>query len=153
MLWSRFLRREASRTHQLIGASEVDLFPKLVLNPRLHLLAVPNDPLLEVFLQACRQSLLLAGSENTGGTPVVSPTILQARQPQIVIPLDDQMCGWNGVFRDFENVTERVAFGQERKKLRSSSFDSACTGTVKHPEVVSLMLELNRERCPGDASI
>jgi len=77
---------------------------------------------------------------------------LETHQAQLVVSLADPMRSGHGVFRDAEDVTHSVTVRQKRKKLRSSSLDGTSTGPVDRPEVLSLMLKLNRKRCPFDAS-
>lgn len=152
MLWTRLLWRETSGTHELIRASEINFFSKLLLNPRLDLFALPDDALLKVLLETSSKLLLLARGQDSGRALVLSPTIPQSSQTQVVIPPDDEMSGWDGIFRDLEDVAQRAALDQERKKLRSSSLYGTGRRTIERPEVLSLMLKLNRERFPGDAS-
>ncbi len=152
MLGPGCLQRQSCSTHELIGPPEIHLFAELVQNPGLKLLALPDDPVLDIFVQASSNPLLLIRGQDTRRALILVPSILETHQAQRVVPLADSMRGGHRVFRDVEDVTHSVTVCQKRKKLRSSSLDGTGTGPVDRPEVLSLMLKLNRKRCPCDAS-
>ena len=151
VLGSGFLGGQPCSTHELIGTPEIDRFAKLIQNPRLKLLALPDDPVLEIFVQASSNPLLLIRGQDTRRALILVPSILETHQAQLVVPLADSMRSRHRVFRDVEDVTHSVTVCQKRKKLRSSSLNGTGTSPVDRPEVLSLMLKLNRKRCPCDA--
>ena len=70
--------------------------------------------------------------------------ILKPQQAFGVVALDQLASGDHGIFRDLENVARRAAFGEKCKKLRPTPLHSTGAGAVNAPEVVWMMLELER---------
>ncbi|WP_240740986.1 hypothetical protein [Deinococcus sp. Arct2-2] len=144
MLWAGFLWGKTSGTHEFIGAAQIHLFAKLLFNPLLKPLAFPHDTLLNICVQLSCKHLLLISGQDAWRTPIVPPSILQALQTQAVVSVNHVASRAHPICGDVHDITFTSTFRQQREELRPSSLHRTSTRAVNRPELVSLMLKLNR---------
>ena len=141
MSGSWFLGGESRRPHKLVTPGEVHLFAKLGQYPGLHLLTTPHHPLNEVLVETSCKGLLLVCGQHPGPPPILSASILQARQSERVVPPDHQSCGAHAEFGDPHHFIFATSFCAECEELRASALNRTDASFVDGPEVVRLMLE------------